>query len=139
MCFISLTLLAVVVGFDLEEYYFLETEGVVEIPVVRRGNLNIESSFYCLLQNASSSNFTSATTGEDYISNRTLHVLTFHSGEDRSSCSLHIADDTRREGTQVLKIALLPATEDIERQVRFHNRSAIIHILDKEDGEYVRM
>lgn len=124
-------------GFDEEEYFFLETDGGVEIPVVRRGNLSIESSFYCLLQNTSSSNFSSATTGEDYISSRTLHVLTFDSGQDTSYCYLHIADDTHREGTQVLQIVLLPATVDIERHVRFHNRSAIIHILDKEDGEYV--
>ena len=132
-CFSSPTPFAVVVGFAEEEYSFLDINGGVKIPVLRHGNLSIETSFYCLLQNISLSNSSSATAGEDYTTNiKRLHVLTFHSGQNTSYCSLHIADDTLRGGTQVLRIALVPVTDHIEHYVRFDSRSAII----REIGEY---
>lgn len=122
-------------GFTEEEYFFLETDNDVMIPVLRRGNQSIDISFYCLLQNVSVSNFSSATAGEDYDSSEILHTLSFSSGQVTSDCVLRIADDTHREGTQVLRIALVIAEDRSEQYVRFDVRSAIIHIQDREDGE----
>lgn len=134
-CSISSFPFTVVVGFTEEEYVFLETDDDVVIPVWRRGNLSIEISFYCLLQNVSQSNSSSATAGEDYHHSKILHTLSFSSGQMTSGCVLRIADDTLREGNQTLQAALVLAEDRSEQYVRFDVRSAIININDREDGE----
>ncbi|KFM66224.1 Extracellular matrix protein FRAS1, partial [Stegodyphus mimosarum] len=123
------------VEFSIDHMVIKEGSGVVQISVLRTGDLTKNSSVYCVTHDDT------AKAREDFeerYQTRRSSLINFDPHQKEAFCLVKIYDDDIHEGNEFLKLELISNNKD-KNTIIANKKTVILEITDTEDATSVQL